>query len=692
MISLHSFGNYFVFIVLFLLVLLVILLLIIESSNQPSKRKNILRLLWTVAWTLYLGFALSEIRIVLMVLVIVFSVIILIGLTESGSKLISAIEGVLRTLGHFFTGIKLRFLYSDFLLKISIKSKYFREIFYRSQNEKNDSIMEDNLKLVLCSKRKSKTEKPLYVQRRHLMIKKFWKDWAFSIVILRNKLSITPINRKYRLKVNLSGQSYGIYNNMGKEFLRDVFIFCKHNQCEGIEGEFTSCSRSQYKKIEKKFQDWITKPDTRSKELELDLKKAPLRWASAGVLPIVKINNRYYVMLVFRTIYPIGWNLFLGASETKEEYKNLRELMLREFHEEVLIVNKEDLKSNYLNEENTEANVSYKNFEVKGCSTYLPPETLMKLQGHLENHVRLRREIDGVELYLPSTPTNTKIMLKPVDTPFEVEVTYDTPQGAQLTALVSDVIFTINPFEQGIDVVGVYEMELSPDDLPLTGELMQIGEDKYTFLREPILFLSVGKIKEMIENNELIPSDGSRVIPSLNSIDYIIEYLDAIDMRQIHVNRIINKLEQNEIIKTQKEWKEIKDLWNKYDEIIRCKSNDIPKDRDRDPTKRYKRHMEDIKKQLNSLSDLFDQIISNVSAQVDEDMIYLLNDLKLNLESAIIYFPILSKIRCHYIENREFPDLDRNNWPEVQTLLTLCPVTWKSLEILTRFGILDSFI
>ncbi|NJE75329.1 hypothetical protein [Thermococcus sp. ES12] len=641
-----------------------------------------------------LSIALSKMPILIIGFTIISTILLIIALRNSKFRLY--IESVNEEIRHIFIVMLLKIFYSPFMLNLAIRWEFIRNNLYKSLNEDTDLMVTKiskkhgnvtgNLNLVLEStKCKDKQEKlkvgckkPLYVQRRHLTEKYFWKKWAFSIVVLRNKLEMNYRGGKYTLKIDLTGQSYGIYNNDGKKFLKTHFF---------------EKAKEQYKDIEKDFIEWIKY----KKLLNTKIRETPFRWASAGVLPIVKIGKKYYIMLIFRTIPPIGWNLPLGASETKSEYKNLRELMLREFHEEVLIVNRKALLQ-YIRDPQ-QRKIEFKNFTVRGCSTYLPPQTLDELYEHLKRHVSLREKIDEMVL---STDEEQIVVLHPVETPFEVEITYDTEEYRQQKSIVSDVIFTINPFEQGIDILGVYEIELDENVYPLTGELTKVIERKThnvtgeIFIREPILLLSIDKVREMFKNENLFNEylkdldnykDGSIVIPELGGEDYIIEYLDAIDIRRSHVDKIFNELSEtlntsmladaNNILQKIK-----KDIWEKYKRKIEYYENNV-----NGGPPIY--NPDEVKKLQKEIDKIFNELLQKIPNKKEYTKTkFLIKDLKSNLESVVLYFPQLAYIRGYHKKHGSFPNLRQE---ELKLLLTLCPATWKSLSIGVKFGIFSKF-
>jgi hypothetical protein len=82
------------------------------------------------------------------------------------------------------------------------------------------------------------------------------------------------------------------------------------------------------------------------KKLELPNKEKgwkdfKFRYASGGVLPIVHFRGQDYYCLFYRDVYPIGWNIANGSTNTLAELLNPLETANRELCEELWIVNPE---------------------------------------------------------------------------------------------------------------------------------------------------------------------------------------------------------------------------------------------------------------------------------------------------------------------------------------------------------------
>jgi len=70
----------------------------------------------------------------------------------------------------------------------------------------------------------------------------------------------------------------------------------------------------------------------------VDCREWPLRYGNGGVLPVVRVNGTRHLCLFYRETFPTGWNIANGASDNYPEILNPERVLLREFSEELLIV------------------------------------------------------------------------------------------------------------------------------------------------------------------------------------------------------------------------------------------------------------------------------------------------------------------------------------------------------------------
>jgi hypothetical protein len=64
----------------------------------------------------------------------------------------------------------------------------------------------------------------------------------------------------------------------------------------------------------------------------------PFRYASGGTLPVLRIGNKEYYSLFYRSIFPIGWNIANGGCDNRFELLNPPDTIERELREELMIV------------------------------------------------------------------------------------------------------------------------------------------------------------------------------------------------------------------------------------------------------------------------------------------------------------------------------------------------------------------
>lgn len=434
---------------------------------------------------------------------------------------------------------------------------------------------------------KSYKNKPVFIRREDLMTKNFWPNWAFSIVVLFNELKIVRYQNKFRLEVDLRNQSYGIYNNAGKVFMANKFL---------KEGQINTFIRKT-KEIENFLKGTVS-----GTKLVINAIDTPMRWASGGVLPIAYWREKYWYVLFFRGINPVGWNVANGASETKEEYKNLHSLMLREFFEELILLNREP-------QIDDSSPLVQKIFRVSDqIFDDLPDKIKDKIRSKkfIEQHDNLRKNHDSLTIFHTEGPT-----LEPIRTPFELQITYHSENLKEyFTKNIKDVIFSLNPVEFGIESISLYAFKMDKDDYPIFGEIWEVAD---CLLREPVLLLSCDYLQEVFEKNNGIL--GEHIMES--------PYLDCKSLERIP-----------------------RDKYYIFDKDIEFKK------RRRDLITKGEVHTYETKVELELH--------------------------KRWLEEYENLFEGLQKEKCAIEKNEYLP------------LSMLCPVTWKTLELVCKYNILKN--
>lgn len=334
----------------------------------------------------------------------------------------------------------------------------------------SDQSFTDQIQHASCVK-----GQPAFVRREHLDEGALWPNWSFSSPVLTTnevllKHSARPEEKKIiSLNVDLRNESYGIYNNCGKQFLRNTF----GNPPKGCAA------------LSQQVMDFLNSDEREDlPELPIDTRKNPFRWASGGILPIARWKGRKWYVLFFRGITPVGWNIANGSSESKNEYKNLHSLVYREFCEELILLKDEPER---------DSTVRQKVFEY---SCTLPEDLKRRIESNefAEKHKDLRKLHDKLLFEYDEGPG-----VRTIETPFEVNVTYhDRKLKDSLKSKIKDVVFTVNPCEFGIEVTLLAYFDMKEKDYLLDGEIWEVGP---SLVRQPVGLISVDYLNCLCKKN-----------------------------------------------------------------------------------------------------------------------------------------------------------------------------------------------
>ena len=352
---------------------------------------------------------------------------------------------------------------------------------------------------------------PVFIKREHLNRKSFWPHWEFSLIVISQpgKIEINvaksrsnPRFNRWVMVADLSNESYGIYNNAGKRFLRDKFK--------------NEASKRVMRSLSESFYD-VLSPTT---ELGTSLRWGevseilPLRWVSGGFLPIVDYREKEWVMFFFRDISPIGLNIALGGSESRSEYKNLHELMGREFSEETVLL---------MSEPRFGATIPQQKFTVEQfgirtsehISEYINPS-------FAQEHNALRKEHDNIKIEILDTDDGRPIST--VRTPFRVRVKYHSSDLKKIDdKYIKNVIFTINPYEFSVEVIWLCKFNLEDGECLIDGEV-DIGRNY--LVRQPVILLSMDYLKSIFMDEgslgSKIPGSDSKLLPHVPKEHFIV--------------------------------------------------------------------------------------------------------------------------------------------------------------------------
>jgi hypothetical protein len=218
----------------------------------------------------------------------------------------------------------------------------------------------------------------------------------------------------------------------------------------------------------------------------------PLRWASGGFLPIIYFQNKHWALLFFRDIPMIGLNIAIGASETKDEYKDLHHLIGREFSEEVILI--------------TAPPVPGSEIFQKMFTTFTSDPSSRSPMAHFinpkfaETHARLRSLHDDVEIAITETDEREICNIR---TPFGVRVSYHLlNQTRAETREINNVVYSLNPGEFGIEVIWLCTFQLHTNEYILDGEYHL---SRNVLIRRPVVLLDMQFLQKVFStgNNSL---------------------------------------------------------------------------------------------------------------------------------------------------------------------------------------------
>lgn len=342
-----------------------------------------------------------------------------------------------------------------------------------------------------------------------------WPGWAFAIGLTRAGIKVEGAPKSGgvgTVSISLGDTPVGIYNNAGKRFLDEQWPL--------TEAATRHEDREAYVKaleLSMLAQAAFLDPDT---GVPTPLAEGtPLRWASAGVLPIANWRGREWVVLFFRDIRPKGWNLANGASETEDERFDLTRLAHREFCEELLIVNHDPLE--------TSKDLIVKPFSFDGA---YGERSLLESRKFALEHASLRSSEDNLTLQWPQSPSDT-IDVTTVRTRWRAVVSGGGTTGKE----TRNVIPTLNPLERGIEMTQIIRFDLADDDHILDGEILEDVGGNRILARRPVGLISLDFIRQSFTDNTWSEATRDRrLLPTIREED-------------LHVFSIENRLRQGRL-------------------------------------------------------------------------------------------------------------------------------------------------
>jgi|GEM_PF-2308668 len=342
----------------------------------------------------------------------------------------------------------------------------------------------------------------LVVRQKDLQTTSAWQDAVFSILLLEKPVKLESLGNGATLHVDLNSNSCAIYGNKGKDFLRHKFLPPEDSHEHKI---LIDLSRRSH--------EFLMDPAANE---PFPISTPVTRWASGGVLPIVRRHRRNWIALFFRDIFPVGWNIANGASENAMEYTGLSRLIYREAMEELVVCT-----GNVRRDHRAEHRV-FRNFLGEPFTEHLPGDLCQLHYGIRREHDRVRFEpITGPELHgLPG--------------PHSVQVRREGAPNHENDGPIEGVLIAINPLEQGIEVVKACQFALQDHECLLDGEVVEVGHEQY-LARRPIALISIDYLIDCFNENG--GSLGTLVAPDVKDLGAIPKgcyelFLDDIRLRK----------------------------------------------------------------------------------------------------------------------------------------------------------------
>lgn len=240
-----------------------------------------------------------------------------------------------------------------------------------------------------------------------------------------------------------------------------------------------------------------------------------LRWASGGVVSVVKFRGRWWVPMFHRDIRPYGWNIALGSTErvfrpdgrpsrpVEHDWKRPRRSGLREFLEETLVVARGSAGSGP-----RVCRPLWKFQDAQGLGDQ-PDRHESKEYG--SKHRELRKKHDGLDL--PPVPD----LEVPVVKLLPGNVTLTVISGPDESDVTENVLVAFALTDLGVEVVTALEYALGDDDELLDGEIRDgAGRGEPVLVRQPVALFRLSYLHSLFGAGEpLAPTLTKGVAPSV---------------------------------------------------------------------------------------------------------------------------------------------------------------------------------
>jgi len=245
---------------------------------------------------------------------------------------------------------------------------------------------------------------------------------------------------------------------------------------------------------DKKIHEFLSWKINDKKQYEINLTKLqiPLRWASGGVLSVIRYKGQIWTPFFFRDLRPFGWDISLGASERhfdkngklidlNSDLNNPWTFITREFLEETLVLNREPSK--------TKDQIA-RQFRFSFADIRQNRESATKF---INSHMECRKKYDNIKIVI----THQKHETDDYDVYPQLQETHtdlNILHGGGGQELLRNVLVCFNLLELGIEIVKVAEYDLTDTDYLLDGKIFEHYDGNGKLIQElermPIALIS----------------------------------------------------------------------------------------------------------------------------------------------------------------------------------------------------------
>lgn len=322
------------------------------------------------------------------------------------------------------------------------------------------------------------------VLRRHATLAHSWKYWDFNIsLVSAERTQIGIDNAVKTLSVNLDDSHLAIINNAGKRFLQEYY--------RGKNVVINQIAK-KVETIEKK--QATASPDRLGRNFFF-------RWGSSGVVPIVQYKGEVWIMLVLREINPMGWNLPLGGSKNEDEKNRPAITAMREMLEEIIIIEYNGKKGSELPPPSDGVDTHSRMVITHPFLDRIEANTAFREEFstfYKKQHAIMR---DTYHIQFIEANEGSYVKCEDVETNMRVCVRHTKEGSPHTSAFANNMIFIVNPEEQGIECIKPIVMKIEKDCTLRMGE---IDSSNDTWINNPMILIKYSVVADYFSQHPCI--------------------------------------------------------------------------------------------------------------------------------------------------------------------------------------------